>query len=448
MSNSFSPPKLPLSQEIENPSSFNISILFLEESSCIPVCGVASPTLLASPVPNPREILPCSPTLVLSGKDSQNFESQSVVKPTSEILGLEVVSQPRHVSSTISERLLEGDLPDGKSVESNVLADHRNKSLASLRGDTHPTLLEQEYRSPELVPRSVQPVFDQTLVTMGVRSEEEDEEETHIVWSRKGVRGANMSTMAVSDLVTNKVSPKTRLKDEPTESERKIKRKGKGKMVESSTKGDKRSDTESNDIVKGVVKRKKEAREKSPVKRDRVTKKSTSKPKSGKEPGPTAQKQVEGRVLNGRVFDPDILREHGMSTLFYYVSLQSWEHLFEGPAPYLQEPEVWEFYYKMELLGDEGIQTTVRTVKISLNGESLGIILGIPSIGIRSIEGCKPSSDFIQRATKRGDIKRVGLPKKFLKREYQLTFEFINKVLVPRSEKRIVASAADLFLME
>ncbi|KAH0705861.1 hypothetical protein KY289_010937 [Solanum tuberosum] len=249
MSNSSSPPKLPLSQEIENPSSFNFSILFPKESSCMLVCGVGETDesitphtkVLASLVPNPR---PCSPTLVLSGKDSQNFVAQSVVMPTSEILDLEVVSQPRHVSSTMSERLLEGDLPEGKSVESNILAVAEKlvvvQSLASLRGDTHPTLLEQEYRSPELVPHSVQSVFDQTLVTMGVSSEEEDEEEIPIVWSRKGVRGANVSTMAVSDLVTTKATPETRLKDEPTESERKIKRKGKGKMVDSSTKGDKR----------------------------------------------------------------------------------------------------------------------------------------------------------------------------------------------------------------
>ncbi|KAK4737467.1 hypothetical protein R3W88_001164 [Solanum pinnatisectum] len=177
----------------------------------------------------------------------------------------------------------------------------------------------------------------------------------------------------------------------------------------------------------------------------------------------TVQKQVEGReltrekriaelekqkVLNGRVFDPEILIEHGMSTLFDVVSLQSSEHVFEAPAPYLHEPEVREFYYKMELLNDGGIKTTVCGVKISLNEESLGIIFGVPLLGIRSIKDFKPSSDFLQRATKRGDIKRVGLPKKFLRVEYQLLFEFINKVLVPRSEKRIVAFVTDLFLME
>ncbi|KAH0742937.1 hypothetical protein KY290_030930 [Solanum tuberosum] len=35
-----------------------------------------------------------------------------------------------------------------------------------------------------------------------------------------------------------------------------------------------------------------------------------------------------------------------------------------------------------------------------------------------------------------------------MKSEYQLLFEFVNKVLLPRTEKRIVASTSDLFIME
>ncbi|KAG5609990.1 hypothetical protein H5410_021271 [Solanum commersonii] len=66
--------------------------------------------------------------------------------------------------------------------------------------------------------------------------------------------------------------------------------------------------------------------------------------------------------------------------------------MFEVPAPYLHEHEVREYYYKMELLNDGGIQTTVKEVKIYLNEESLGIILVVPYEGIRSIESYKPSS--------------------------------------------------------
>ncbi|KAG5607069.1 hypothetical protein H5410_028561 [Solanum commersonii] len=53
--------------------------------------------------------------------------------------------------------------------------------------------------------------------------------------------------------------------------------------------------------------------------------------------------------------------------------LQSWDHLFEPPIPYLFEPEVRKFYYKMELLDDGGIRTTINNVKIHLDEETLGL---------------------------------------------------------------------------
>ncbi|WMV43098.1 hypothetical protein MTR67_036483 [Solanum verrucosum] len=137
------------------------------------------------------------------------------------------------------------------------------------------------------------------------------------------------------------------------------------------------------------------------------------------------------KVLNGRVFDPDILTKFGMGNLFDVVSIQGWNHLFESPVSYLHEPEVREFFYKMELLEGGGIATTVKNIETCLDEELLGIILGVPVEGIRTIEGCKPSSDFTKFATKRGNVKNAGLPIKFLKWEYQLLFEFINKVDQP-----------------
>lgn len=42
----------------------------------------------------------------------------------------------------------------------------------------------------------------------------------------------------------------------------------------------------------------------------------------------------------------------------------------------------------------------------------------------------------------------AGLLKKLIKREYQLVFEFFNKVKLPRIEKRICATSTDLFIIE
>ncbi|KAH0665294.1 hypothetical protein KY290_027560 [Solanum tuberosum] len=140
------------------------------------------------------------------------------------------------------ERLFEGDLPDGKSPESNILAAAEElvviQSLASLSGDVQPTLLEQKLRSPEQVLHSVQPVFDQTPKSFDVDNEEEEEEETPLVWRRKGVRGANDVSVVIPDLeVVNNVHEANHV-NEPTESEKKRKRKGKGKMVDSQTIGE------------------------------------------------------------------------------------------------------------------------------------------------------------------------------------------------------------------
>ncbi|KAH0636587.1 hypothetical protein KY290_037012 [Solanum tuberosum] len=141
MPNSSSPSKSPLSQGIENPVHSISQFLLLKDLCPHQFVGFVRLINLSHPT--------------MKYKDSQNSEALSVVKPTLEIptKDLEVVSQPGHVSSTMSERLFEGDFPEGKGMESNRLAATEEllvvQSLASLRGDTQLTLLEQECRSPE-----------------------------------------------------------------------------------------------------------------------------------------------------------------------------------------------------------------------------------------------------------------------------------------------------------
>lgn len=43
--------------------------------------------------------------------------------------------------------------------------------------------------------------------------------------------------------------------------------------------------------------------------------------------------------------------------------------------------------------------------------------------------------------SKIGRMSITGIRKKFLEEEFQLVLEFVNKVLLPRSEKRAIASA-------
>ncbi|KAH0686205.1 hypothetical protein KY289_016970 [Solanum tuberosum] len=133
---------------------YHVSLSYSSRFSLYPVRGAGeldesfSPQteITASHVPSSDEVLVCSPTLVLSGDKSQNSEAQSVAKPSAELLYEEIEVGSLAVSSTIFERLFEGDLPEGKGPDSCILTAGAKlvfvQSLASLRGDTQPTLLD------------------------------------------------------------------------------------------------------------------------------------------------------------------------------------------------------------------------------------------------------------------------------------------------------------------
>lgn len=72
----------------------------------------------------------------------------------------------------------------------------------------------------------------------------------------------------------------------------------------------------------------------------------------------------------------------------------------------------------MDLLDDGSISTFVKGVKISLNKETLGIILDVTTTVIHSIEGCRPSMVFTELASKKGEPKKAGVTKKYLKGKY------------------------------
>ena len=72
----------------------------------------------------------------------------------------------------------------------------------------------------------------------------------------------------------------------------------------------------------------------------------------------------------------------------------------------------------------------------------------MPREGTRSVLGRTCSSEFAAVISKTPTTKVAEIYKKIMKSEYQLVFEFINEVLLPRTEKRTVATIADLFVME
>ncbi|WMV54998.1 hypothetical protein MTR67_048383 [Solanum verrucosum] len=102
----------------------------------------------------------------------------------------------------------------------------------------------------------------------------------------------------------------------------------------------------------------------------------------------------------------------------------------------------------MVLLEDGGINSTVHGLEITLSEEILGFILDVLTQGIRSVEGCEPSTEYVLRSSKYENMKCSRVLKKFHKGEHQLYFEFVNKVMLPQTEERTIAFVVDLFLIE
>lgn len=124
-------------------------------------------------------------------------------------------------------------------------------------------------------------------------------------------------------------------------------------------------------------------------------------------------------------------------------------YCFEEPISSVFEKLVRECFYIIKFSKDGlSLPTLVWRIKMKLDKEILGKILNISIVSVRSMKIQQPSIEFMQTASKVGGTSMVGVGKKFLEGVFQVVYEFVNKVLLPKSEKRIVALAVDLILME
>lgn len=85
---------------------------------------------------------------------------------------------------------------------------------------------------------------------------------------------------------------------------------------------------------------------------------------------------------------------------------------------------------------------------MKLDEETLVKILDFPIVGLRTISNQQPSTEFMMDASKVKGTSMAGVIKKFLKSEFQIVFEFVNKVVLPKSEKRTIVSVVDLFMIK
>ena len=78
----------------------------------------------------------------------------------------------------------------------------------------------------------------------------------------------------------------------------------------------------------------------------------------------------------------------------------------------------------------------------------LGKILKVPRDGTRSVIGKTCSVEFVTLVSKLPPTKCTGVFKTVMNSEYHLVFEFVNRTLLPRTEKRTLTTSAYLYMME
>nr|XP_009612214.1 uncharacterized protein LOC104105572 [Nicotiana tomentosiformis] len=127
---------------------------------------------------------------------------------------------------------------------------------------------------------------------------------------------------------------------------------------------------------------------------------------------------------------------------------QQWTHLFTGDSPKVYEEEVHSFYDGFFTVEDDHIFMMVNGVDFVMDFVVLGSILGVSTEGLPLIQGSCPSN-FRNVIVKDKAIQQgERVHKKALFPVYQLLFEMVNKVFLPRTERRSITSRADLVLME
>lgn len=76
-------------------------------------------------------------------------------------------------------------------------------------------------------------------------------------------------------------------------------------------------------------------------------------------------------ILNGRVFDSEVLFKPGMCNLANIVEMKSWTLLFVGFDPYLYESQVREFYYYFVIEHNGSLTSKVGKRKLISSKEVL-----------------------------------------------------------------------------
>lgn len=163
-------------------------------------------------------------------------------KPSIEPVSEDIDGALMVISPTMFERLLKGDLHEGRGSKSCILKMGKElvaiQSLSSLRYDSQQSLLSDLFGSPEQVPSRSQPIFEKTPKSFDINTDWEEEYEVPLRWRMRGTRVENTykSMFKKYTLCTPKDAGHTRVANEEER-----KQKGKGKLIHAHVKGSKKT---------------------------------------------------------------------------------------------------------------------------------------------------------------------------------------------------------------
>ncbi|TMW99838.1 hypothetical protein EJD97_001864, partial [Solanum chilense] len=315
---------------------------------------------------------------------------------------LSIPTGPGPYHEMLPDTLFEGDLPRNKSSGSNILAASEELVIESL------AMIREEARAEQNDPlqgeevRDTQPIFDKTPDFGRYPSSNSSDSESY---------------------------------DEPIQwkVERRdvgVSRKGKEKVVEDVPRRRPTTRSDARKLMADALKP--SARSTAEIRR-----------------ATTFKEIVDNlRTQAGRVFDMGIINLPGIDSLHDMVEIQSWMHLYNRKSPILHEEERHAFYYNIQFKEDESILTRVNDIAVHLDEFLLGKILRVPREGTKSVIGKACSVEFVSLVSNIPTTMCAGVFMKVTKSEYQLVFEFVNKTLLLRTEKRTSATSADFFVME
>nr|XP_016459579.1 PREDICTED: uncharacterized protein LOC107783122 [Nicotiana tabacum] len=160
------------------------------------------------------------------------------------------------------------------------------------------------------------------------------------------------------------------------------------------------------------------------------------------------------KILKGRLLKD--LVEQGMMRLVDALAAQGWKDMVLQMDDRLARNEIIKFMTNVEVQ-DGKVSSLMKGVQVSFEAEKLGEILDIPSEGFDDytrqrwpcLDSLPTALEITRRFCDAEDVNEArAVQKSEMRPQHKVLFEFVNKCLFPRQERRHIANYMNLVLME